>query len=85
MFPISTNRGLRNFATLLSFLAILILLLPQAANHHSVSLVFLLVPIFLFLERIDRPALYPPNKNSGIASNHQVRFTLFQRPPPSHI
>ena len=75
-------RGWKLLAFLAAFVAVLLLVLPHAADHHA-SALFLLVPILLFIERIDRPVPYQPRKDHVVAPNHHVRSTLFQRPPPS--
>jgi hypothetical protein len=72
-------RPWQRIATLLAILAVL--LLPHLPNHASA--LFLLVPIFFFIERIDHPVPYQPRKHHVIAPNHHVRSILFQRPPPS--
>lgn len=76
-------RNWKALTPLTAILAILLLLLPHAANHHAPALVFLLVPLFLFAELIDRSVRYEPRTDQVAAPNHQVRSALFQRPPPS--
>ncbi len=78
----SKIRGLKALALFAALVAILLLLLPQAADHH-IAAFFLLVPIFLFLESVEACVPYQPRKNHVVAPNHHVRSTLFQRPPPS--
>jgi hypothetical protein len=75
-------RGWKAFALLAAVLALLLLLLPHATDHQATTL-FLLVPIFLVIELIDRPVPYQPTKNHVAAPNPHVRSTLFERPPPS--
>jgi hypothetical protein len=75
-------RGWKALALLAALLAVVLLLLPHAVDHHVATL-FLLVPIFLFAALVERPCTYQPRKNHVIAPNHHVRSTLFQRPPPS--
>jgi hypothetical protein len=76
-------RTWKALAALAAILALILLLLPQAANHHSAALVFLLVPLFLFLEPVAATVLYTPRNDHAFAPNAHVRYTLFQRPPPS--
>lgn len=75
-------RGWKALAALVAILA-LILLLLQAANRHSAALVFLLVPIFLFLEPVIATVVYAPRNDHAFAPDAHVRYILFQRPPPS--
>jgi len=82
MTPPPKIRTWKLLALLAAFVAVLLLTLPHAADHHAAAL-FLLVPILLFIERIDRPVPYQPRKRHAIAPNHHVRSTLFQRPPPT--
>jgi hypothetical protein len=77
-------RGWKAFVFLAAILAVLLLFLPTAADHHN-TVLFLLVPIFLFIERIDCSGSYPPREDQIVTPNRHVRFTLFQRPPPSQI
>jgi hypothetical protein len=74
--------GWKALAFLAAIFALILLLLPQAANHHAATL-FLLVPIFLFVALVEQTCTYQPPKNHVFALNHHVRSTLFQRPPPS--
>ena len=78
-------RGWKNLAALAALAAILalLLLLPQAANHHTAAFAFLLVPFFLFLEPVAATVLYTQRNDHAFAPNAHVRYTLFQRPPPS--
>jgi hypothetical protein len=76
-------RGWKALALLAAVFALILLLLPQAANHHSAALVFLLVPFFLFLEPVAATVVYAPRNDHAFAPNAHVRYTLFQRPPPS--
>jgi hypothetical protein len=76
-------RGWKALALLTAILALLLLLLPHASNHQTAALVFLLVPLFLFAELIDRSVRYEPRTDHVVAPNHHVRSTLFQRPPPA--
>src|SRR6266852_1127761 len=82
MTPPTKIRGWKLLALLAAFVPVLLLVLPHATDHHATAL-FLLVPILLFIERIDRPVPYQPRTDHVIAPNHHVRSTLFQRPPPS--
>lgn len=82
MIGTSTIRAWKALALLATLLAVVLLLFPHAADHHA-SALFLLVPILLFIELIDRPVPYQPRKNHVVAPNGHVRSTLFQRPPPS--
>jgi hypothetical protein len=75
-------RGWKALALLAAFIAVLLLLLPHAMDHHAAAL-FVLVPIFLFAALVEEPCTYQPRKNHVVAPNHHVRSTLFQRPPPS--
>ena len=75
-------RGWKAFALLVALVAVVLLLLPHAAGHHNVAL-FLLVPIFLFIEPVHASVPYQSHKNHVVARNRHVRSTLFQRPPPS--
>ncbi|MGD0444830.1 MAG: hypothetical protein ABSA39_12930 [Edaphobacter sp.] len=75
-------RGWKALALLAAISAVILLLLPQAANHHTATL-FLLVPIFLCVALVEQACTYQPRKNHVFALNHHVRTTLFQRPPPS--
>jgi hypothetical protein len=75
-------RGWKALALLAALLAVVLLLLPHATDHHAATL-FLLVPIFLFIERIARSVPYQPRTDHVVALNDHVRSTLFQRPPPS--
>jgi len=75
-------RGWKAFALLAAFIAVLLLALPHAVDHHA-SALFLLVPILLFLEPVEASVPYQPRKRHAVAPNHHVRSTLFQRPPPS--
>ena len=74
-------RGWKAFALLAAFIAVLLLTLPHAADHHAA--LFLLVPILLFLEPVKASIPYQPRKHHVVAPNHHVRSTLFQRPPPA--
>lgn len=76
-------RAWKALAALTAILALILLLLPPAANHHSAALVFLLVPLFLFLEPVAATVIYAPRNDHAFALNAHVRYTLFQRPPPS--
>ena len=75
-------RSWKALALFAAILALILLLLPQAANHHAATL-FLLVPIFLFVALVEQTRTYQPRKNHVFAPNHHVRPTLFQRPPPT--
>lgn len=78
----SRHPKIRLWQLLAAILAILaVLLLPHLPNHASV--LFLLVPTFLFLELIACSVPYQSRKHHVIAPNHQVRSSLFQRPPPA--
>jgi hypothetical protein len=66
-----------------AIIAVVLLLLPQATNHHTATLFFLLVPIFLILEPVAASVRYPPRKDRSHALSGHVRYTLFPRPPPS--
>jgi hypothetical protein len=66
----------------LALIAVLLLVLPHATDHHAAAL-FLLVPIFLFAALVEEPCTYQPRKDYVVAPNHHVRSTLFQRPPPT--
>jgi hypothetical protein len=79
----SKTRGWKAFAVLAAVAALLLLLLPHAPNHHPAALLFLLVPIFLFLEPVPAGVTYSPHKNHSFALSGHVRYTLFQRPPPA--
>jgi phosphatidylglycerophosphate synthase len=83
MIGSSRIRTWKAIATLAAILAVLLLLLPQAANHHAPALVFLFVPLFLFAELIDRSIRYEPRTDHVVAPNQLVRSALFQRPPPA--
>jgi hypothetical protein len=78
-------RKIRSWKALALFTAILtliLLLLPQPANHHA-AVVFLLVPIFLF-GLLDTLAPQQPADQTKIFPHHPpTRPTLFQRPPPT--
>jgi hypothetical protein len=76
-------RTWKALAALTAILTLVLLLLPQGGNHHSTALVFLLVPLFLFLEPVAASVVYTPRNDHAFASNAHVRYTLFQRPPPS--
>ncbi len=78
----SKIHGWKALALLAAFVAVLLLVLPHAADHHNTAL-FLLVPILLFIELIARPVPYQPRTDHVVAPNHHLRSTLFQRPPPS--
>ena len=75
-------RGWKALALLAALLAVVLLLLPHATDHHATPL-FLLVPIFLFAALVEEPCTYHPRTGRVVAPNHHVRSTLFQRPPPS--
>jgi hypothetical protein len=76
-------RGWKTLALLATLLAVLILLLPHATDHHAPTLVFLLVPIFLFA-LLDTLAPQPLPATTSINPSHPpTRPTLFQRPPPT--
>ncbi len=76
-------RGWKAFALLGALVAVVVLLLlPYAAGHQHVVL-FLLVPIFLFIELVCAKVPYQPHKNHVVVPNRHVRSILFQRPPPS--
>ncbi len=74
-------RGWKAFALFAAVLALLLLLLPHAADHPAA--LFLLVPIFLFVALVEEPCTYQPRTDHVFAPNHHVRSTLFQRPPPA--
>jgi hypothetical protein len=75
-------RAWKAFALFAVIVAVTLLLLPQATDHHA-AVLFLLVPILLFIERVDASVPYQPRTDHVFAPNHHVRSTLFQRPPPS--
>ena len=75
-------RAWKAFALLAAIVAVTLLLLPHAADHHA-TLLFFLVPILLFIEPVDASVPYQPRTDHAIAPNHHVRSTLFQRPPPT--
>jgi hypothetical protein len=79
----SKTRGWKAFAVLAAVAALLLLLLPHAPNHHPAALLFLLVPIFVFLEPVPAGVTYSPHKNHSFVLSSHVRYTLFQRPPPA--
>jgi ABC-type Na+ efflux pump permease subunit len=79
----SKIRTWKALAALAAVLALLILLLPQAADHHAVAVVFLLIPLFLFAALVECSVPCPPQTGRIFASKLHVRPTLFQRPPPS--
>lgn len=78
------TRKIRSWKALALFAAILalaLLLLPHAANHHA-AVDFLLVPIFLFslLDTLARQQ--PADQTTTLPHQPLTRPTLFQRPPP---
>jgi predicted MFS family arabinose efflux permease len=81
ILPSKIRRG-KLLALLAAFIAVLLLVLPHATDHHAAAL-FLLVPVLLFLEPVPASVPYQPRKHHVIAPNHHVRPTLFQRPPPA--
>jgi hypothetical protein len=78
----SKIRGVKLLALLAVFVAVLLLVLPHATDHHA-AVLFLLIPVFLFLEPVQTSVPYQPRKHHVVALNHHVRPTLFQRPPPA--
>ena len=74
-------RSWKALALLTALIAVLLLLLPHASDHHAVAL-FLLVPLFLFIEPVEALIPYQPNSNQVLPPKPHVRSTLFQRPPP---
>jgi hypothetical protein len=82
MIGVPKIRAWKAFALFAALVAVTLLLLPQAADHHA-ALLFFLVPVLLFIERVDACVSYQPRTDHVIAPNHHVRSTLFQRPPPS--
>jgi hypothetical protein len=79
----SKIRGGKAFALLAAVIALLFLVLPLTPNHHSATLLFLLVPFFLFLEPVAAALPYPPRSDHAFAPKNHVSSALFQRPPPS--
>jgi hypothetical protein len=76
-------RGWKTVALLATLLVVLILLLPHTTDHHTPTLVFLLVPIFLFA-LLDTLAPQPLPVTTSITPYHPpTRPILFQRPPPT--
>jgi hypothetical protein len=76
-------RGWKAITLLAAILAVVLLLLPHATDHHATTALFLLVPLFLFAALVEEPRTYQPRTDHIVAPNHHVRLTLFQRPPPS--
>ncbi|HWW96620.1 MAG TPA: hypothetical protein VNY74_02945 [Edaphobacter sp.] len=77
-------RGWKLLALLAAFVAVLLLTLPHAADHHA-SALFLLAPILLFIEPVEASVPFQPRKHHIVAPNHHIRPTLFQRPPPAQV
>jgi hypothetical protein len=76
------TRASKALAFLAILLAVLILLVPPATDHHTPVLLFLFVPIFLFTIP-DALAPQPlPSTVSTTPHHPPTRPTLFQRPPP---
>ena len=77
------TRASKALAFLAVLLAVLILLIPPATNQHTPVLLFLFVPIFLFVVP-DALAPRPLPSTPCITPHHPpTRPTLFQRPPPA--
>jgi len=77
-------RGWKAVATLTAILALIILLLPHAPNHHAApDLIFLLIPVFLFAALNTGSAPHYSQTERVTASQSPARPSLFQRPPPT--
>ncbi len=76
-------RGWKALTLLATILALLLLLLPQAANHNAAELVFLLVPVFLFSFLNTLAPQQPADQTATLPHQPPTRPTLFERPPPT--